>query len=471
MYIVKYILIWKLINMSVRKTVLLIAPVASFFTAFMFSSLNLALPAIQKDFSTDAVLLSWIATSYLLATAVFLVPVGKIADIYGHTRIFFSGIIIFTVFTFACAFAPTIYLLILMRVLQGIGAAMIATTSTSLLTLVFPPQERGKAIGLNVSCVYIGLSLGPFIGGFLIQYLGWHSIFLFVIPFGLFVAIIAFRFLRGLPKPVPASEPEKLDITGSIIYALTLVAFIYGSSHLPQISGFILMLLGIPCLILFVRRQLRITNPVFEIRLYKNNRVFAFSNVAALINYAGTNAVTFFLSLYLQYIKGLSPQQAGLLLVIQPLTQAVLSPLAGRISDKKEPAILSSSGMALSAVGLFMFIFLNENTSEIFIAVALLILGLGFALFAAPNTNAIMSSVEKKYYGIASASVSVMRLLGQMLSLAIATVFISIFVGKNQISPEFYPMFLQSVKFSFIIFTVLCAGGIFFSYSRGKVHD
>jgi MFS family permease len=219
-----------------------------------------------------------------------------------------------------------------------------------------------------------------------------------------------------------------------------------------------------------VKRQLAISNPVFEIRLFKNNRVFAFSNIAALINYAGTTALTFLLSLYLQYIKGMTPQQAGLLLIIQPVMMAVLSPYAGKISDKKEPALISSLGMALTALGLFILTFLKEDTSFILIMVALFILGLGFALFSSPNTNAVMGAVEKKYYGVASASVSTMRMLGQMLSMAIATVMISLFVGKNEITPAFYPLFLKSMNISFILFTALCTVGIIFSYSRGKVH-
>lgn len=452
---------------NIQKVVLIIATFGSFLTPFMMSALNIALPSIQKEFSANAVLLSWIATSYLLATAIFLVPIGKIADIYGRTRTYKYGMIVFTVVSFASGLAPTIKLLILMRVLQGIGGAMIMTTGVALLTSVFPPQERGKALGFNVSAVYIGLSLGPFIGGILTAGLGWRSIFLITAPLGLVVIYLIHKYLH---LEWAEAKEEKLDLPGSLLYALTLVALVYGSSLLPSTSGILLMLCGVPGFILFIRRQLAIPNPIFNVNLFKNSRTFAFSNVAALINYSATSALTFLLSLYLQYIKAMTPQEAGTVLIIQPIFMAVLSPYAGRLSDKKEPSLISSLGMACTALGLFMLTFLKEDTHLSLVICALIVLGLGFALFSSPNTNAIMSTVEKRYYGIASASVSTMRLLGQMLSMTIATLLISLLVGQNQITPEYFPMFLQSIHISFIIFTVLCTVGIFFSYSRGTVH-
>lgn len=452
---------------TIQRIVLVIVTFGSFLTPFMMSALNIALPAIQKEFAADAILLSWVATSYLLATAVFLVPIGKIADIHGRNRIYKWGMIVFTVVSFSAGLVPNMNLLIVMRVLQGIGGAMLMTTGMALLTSVFPPQERGRALGFNVSAVYIGLSLGPFIGGFLTQMLSWRSIFLLIAPLGLVVVFLIHRYLKD---EWADAKGEKLDIIGSLIYAVTLVALVYGSSLLPEIEGVVLMLCGIPGFFLFFRRQLSIPNPVFEVKLFRDNRVFAFSSIAALINYSGTIALTFLLSLYLQYIKAMSPQQAGLILIIQPVVMALVSPYAGKLSDKKEPALIASFGMGITAFGLFLLTFLSQNTPIALIVGALIIMGLGFGLFSSPNTNAIMSTVEQRFYGIASASVSTMRLLGQMFSMAIATLIISLYIGRNQITPDFYPMFLKSVKISFTLFSVLCAVGIFFSYSRGNVH-
>ena len=452
---------------TVQRIVLLVVTSGSFLTSFMVSALNIALPSIQKDFAADAVLLSWVATSYILATAIFLVPIGKIADIHGRNRIYKWGFVIFTLLSFSSGLVPSIELLIVTRVLQGIGGAMIMTTGMALLTSVFPPQQRGKVLGFTVSAVYIGLSLGPFIGGFLTQTFGWQSIFLLISPLGLIVIFLIQKYLKD---EWADAKGEKLDVIGSLIYAATLIALVYGSTLLPQTKGIVLMLCGIPGLVFFIKRQLTIPNPVFEVRLFQNNRVFAFSSVAALINYSGTTAVTFLLSLYLQYIKAMTPQQAGLILIIQPIIMALLSPYAGKLSDKKEPAVIASIGMACTALGLFLLTFLSQDTPLILIITALIILGLGFALFSSPNTNAIMSTVEKRYYGIASASVATMRMFGQMSSMAITTLIISLQVGKNQITPEFYPMFLKSIHISFILFTCLCVIGIYFSYSRGDVH-
>ncbi len=452
---------------SLQKIVLIISITGAFLAPFMASALNIALPSIQKDFSANAVTMTWIATAYLLSSSVFLVPMGKIADIYGRARIYRLGIIIFTFVALACALVPSIELLIALRIVQGLAGAMVMTTGMALLTSVFPPQERGKALGLNVSAVYIGLSVGPFVGGILTQSFGWHSIFVLTAVMGVLVSFLTIRYLK---TEFADAKDDKLDIPGSIIYALALVALVYGLSLLPGAMGIILIAVSIPGFVLFIKRQLSISNPVFDVRLFKNNRVFAFSNLAALINYCGPTAVTFLLSLYLQYIKALTPQQAGLVIIVQPIVMALLSPYAGRLSDKKEPAIIASIGMTATAAGLFMLSFLTLDTSLPFIIGALTVLGFGFALFSSPNTNAIMSTVERRYYGIASASVATMRLLGQMFSMAVATLAISIFIGNKPIIAANYPAFMTSIHIAFLIFTCLCTAGIFLSLYRGKVH-
>lgn len=288
-----------------------------------------------------------------------------------------------------------------------------------------------------------------------------------LVPLGVLITVLTITYVKS---DWADAKNDKLDIPGSLIFAVTLIALIYGSSILPDILGIILILFSIVCFVFFVKRQLKIPNPVLEIRLFQNNRVFAFSNVAALINYAGSYSVTFLLSLYLQYVQGMSSEHAGIILIIQPIIQSLISPMAGRLSDKKEPAKIASLGMAGTAAGLFLLSFIGPHTSLFLIIAALMVLGLGFALFSSPNTNAVMSSVDNHYYGIASASLSVMRVLGQMLSMATATLLISIFVGKNQITPEYYPQFIQSIRLAFLISACLCAVGIFFSFSRGKIH-
>lgn len=445
-----------------RVTALIVATIAAFFTPFMASAINIAIPSIGSEFAADVILLSWIPTAYLLAAAVFAVPFGRIADIYGMKKIFTYGIIIFTLASFLCAISPSIISLIIFRVLQGVGSAMIFVTGLAIITSVYPPRERGKAIGINIASVYIGLSMGPVLGGLLTQYFGWRSLFIAVIPLGLLVLALTVFKLEG---EWAECKGESFDIYGSIVYSIALVILIYGFSILPSHMGIILVILGIAGILAFAIFELRIKNPVFEVRLFKNI-TFGFSSLAALINYSATFAVVFLLSLYLQYIKGLSPQFAGLILVAQPAVMAFTAPIAGRLSDKFSPGLIASIGMAVTTLSLFFLIFLNNNTSFEYIIIVLIVLGIGLGLFSSPNTNAIMGSVERKFYGIASATVGTMRLIGQMLSMGIALLVFSLYIGNVQIVPSNYPELLISIKLVFIMCTVLCFGGIFASLAR-----
>ncbi|MDM7934447.1 MAG: MFS transporter, partial [Methanothrix sp.] len=325
----KWGVIPKLISMDVcqdertRGCVLVVAMLASFLPPFMASSINIALPAIGDEFSIDAVLLGWIATSYLLSSAVLMVPFGKYADIYGMKRIFILGLAVFTISSLLAAEAPSSLFLIASRVVQGIGAAMIFGTSTAILVRAYPIAERGRVLGINAASVYLGLSLGPFLGGLLTQYLGWRSLFLVSVPLGLVPLALAAFMLRD---ELAGEGEDELDLLGSLIYSIMLISVMYGFSRLPSALGAALVLGGFIVLLLLIRWESRVKSPVLDISLFRGNRVYAFSNLAALINYSATFSVTFLLSLYLQYIKGLQPDEAGLILVAQPLVMTLLSP-------------------------------------------------------------------------------------------------------------------------------------------------
>jgi MFS family permease len=326
---------------------------------------------------------------------------------------------------------------------------MMFSTTVAILTSLFPPQERGKVLGINVATVYVGLSLGPTLGGILTEQLGWRSIFLFNVPLGLAVIIFAFWKLKG---DWSDAKGEKFDLIGSIVYGIMLISIMYGFTKLPGYLGIVFIVFGVLSFCVFVLLETRIKNPVLDINLFKNSKSFAFSNLAALINYSATSAVGFILSLYLQYLKSLSPKDAGLVLLAQPATQAILSPIAGKLSDRIEPRIVASIGMGLTVIGLFLLIPLNENTSLTFMIVSLIFLGFGFALFSSPNTNAVMSSVEKRYYGVASGTLGTMRMTGQMLSMGIIMLIMSIYIGRVKITPEYFGLFLKSARTAFVIF-------------------
>lgn len=454
-------------NSNISKgVVLLVATISSFFTPFMGSAVNIALPPIAKEFGVDAVTLGWVATSYSLTAAMFLIPFGRIADIYGRKRIFTYGIIIYTIPCLLVTFCKSAIILIALRAIQGIGGAMTYGTGIAILVSVFPPGERGRALGINVASTYAGLSLGPILGGLLTQHFGWRSIFLTNVPLGL---IILVTVLWKLKSEWAEAKGENLDLAGSTIYGLSLAALIYGFSSLPAVWGVWLVAISVLGILSFIGWEIRAKSPVLNISLFRNNTVFSLSNLAALINYMATSAVTFLLSVYLQYNKGVSPEHAGLILVSQPFVMAVLSPVAGRLSDKLEPRVVASIGMALTTLGLSLLIFVDQDTSLQSILLSLVILGLGFALFSSPNTNAVMSSVEKRFYGVASGILGTMRLTGQMLSLGIVMLLFALFIGRAQITPEYYPLFLRTAKTAFTIFAVLCFGGIFASLARGRV--
>ena len=453
-------------NGTSKRVVLLVTTTASFLFPFMGSAVNIALPSIGKELSLDAITLGWIATAYLLSSATLLVPFGRIADIYGRKKIFTCGIVIFTLSSLFAGMANSATMLISCRVFQGIGGAMLAGTAVALLTTVFPANERGKVLGINVAATYIGLSLGPVLGGILTQHLGWRSIFFINVPLGLAVIGVVLWKLKG---EWTGAKGERFDFVGSVIYCLGLVALVYGFTLLPAMSGIWLIVGGVIGLSAFTRWEMRIRSPVLDISLFRNSKAFTFSNLAALINYSATFAVTFLISLYLQYVKGFNPQGAGLILVSMPAMQAIFSPLAGRLSDRIEPRLIASAGMALTTVGLIIFIFLNEETPLKLIIGNLILIGFGFALFSSPNTNAVMSSAPNTVYGVASATLATMRQVGMSFSMGVAMLMFALYIGRVQITPEYYPLFQESMKTSFIIFAVLCFGGIFASLARGKV--
>jgi MFS family permease len=314
--------------------------------------------------------------------------------------------------------------------------------------------------------VYLGLSLGPSLGGFLTQQLGWRSIFFVTVALGLVALTFVLRRLEG---EWAEARGESFDLMGSVIYALALVSLMVGVSRLPTALGGGLIALGALGLAFFVIWELKARSPVLNIRLLTSSRPFAFSNLAALINYGATSAVAFLLSLYLQYIKGLSPQQAGLVLIPQPVVQAVFSPMAGRLSDRIEPRIVASAGMAFTALGLILMILVTPTTPIAAIIARLILLGFGFALFSSPNMNAIMGSVPRRFYGVASGMLGTMRVMGQMLSQGVAMLLFALYIGPVAIAPELYPQFLTSMRAAFVIFSILCVAGILASLGRGSI--
>lgn len=446
-------------------SLLFIICLGSSLVPFMGSALNLALPYINKDLSLNAVMSGWIPTSYMLSTAILQIPSARIADMVGRRKVFLGGVVLLVIFSMLSGLATTGTSLLVYRFLSGIGSAMMFGTSTAILTSSIPAERRGKALGAISATVYFSLAAGPFLGGILTQYLDWHSIFFVTAAIALIVAIGGYLIIKEDWKE---EVKTKFDIVGSILFAVGLSSLIFGFSELPHIQGFVFIGVGIAVLLYFGIYEKKQEYPVFNIRVFLENKVFRLSSVSALINYSATFAISFMLSLYLQYVRGMSPRDAGLILIVQSVVQAVASLKSGSLSDKMSATFLATLGMSIIAVGLIGLCFISESTNLYFLGGLLVLLGLGFGIFSSPNTNIIMSSVEKKYYGLASATMGTMRLTGQAFSMGIAIMAISLIVGDVKLSPAVHNELIGSMRITFIICFVLCVCGIYASSVREK---
>jgi EmrB/QacA subfamily drug resistance transporter len=438
--------------------------ISGFLTPFIGASLNLALPAIGREFGMNVVSIGWVATAFLLAATVCLLPFGRLADIYGRKKLFLIGSSLFTLTCLASIFANSGHALIIIRIIQGMSCAMLWSTSTAILISVFPPQERGKAIGYNVAAVYLGSSMGPVLGGIMTQTWGWRSIFYLTTFLGAIVVIMCYTLLKQEWKEAAG---ESFDITGTIIYTLAIVSMLFGSTLFPQWQGYALTISGLGLIGFFCWFEDRQQHPVFNIDIMLKNRLFAMSNLAALLNYCAAFALPFLLSLYLQYVKGLQPRETGLILLSSPVMMMLGSPFAGRLSDRINPGVVTSLGMSMVAIALFILsLVIGMETSLVVIILLLMLFGTGLSLFSSPNTNAAMGALETKNLGVGSSVLSTMRTFGQMLSMGVSMFVLTIMVGKVKVSPEVLPQFITAAKMSCLIFGMLCVGGVFASLAR-----
>lgn len=397
-------------DLAANKNIFLAVMLSSFIVPFSGIALILSLPDIGKDYGIGAGDLGWVLEVFLLTSVILLLPMAKLADKFGKKHIFFLGIVIFTAASILALFLPGYTGLLLARFLQAVGAAMLFATGTAIIALIVPRKHRGQAMGWNIAMVNTGLSLGPVLGGFLNYYAGWRSLFFIFSLLGIFTALYA----KG------SLQQDWKNITGR-------------SNSLPW-------------------------------QLLSANRFFSFSLLTALLSYSATFAVSFLLSLYLQTSIGFSSREAGLLLLIQPVIMILLSPKTGALSDKYSPALLCSWGMGIIAISLLEFACSVYLGSFPAIIPGLLLLGGGFALFSAPNNNAIMGSVEKQHYSFASSLLGFSRMAGQMLSMSFVTLLLSLqftdLPAENTLDFK--------IIISLLLFAVLCICGIFASLTRQK---
>lgn len=460
-----------------QKFVILVVIITAFVTTFTGSALNLSIPDIGQQFGVSANFVGWLVTGYTLAVAAFSVPIGRLADITCRKTVLVTGLVIFVACCIAAVFSVSMIMLLIVRIIQGIGAAMIFSTNTAILVASFPGNMRGRVLGYSIASTYTGLSAGPVVGGFLNHNMGWKSIFILTGVLGATALIIAAAKLQkdrseSAENKIGKEDKASFDAKGNILFVGFIVLIMYGLSEMGNGSSgaitlaAVLTVVGVLLGILFVRHELTTDEPAVNVKLFRENIGYAFSNLSALLNYSATFAISYLISIYLQVVMGYSSQTAGLIMIFQPAIMAVLSPMMGRLSDKFSPFKMSSIGMGFCATGTAIFIFVGQNTGLVMIIVALVITGLGFSLFSSPNTNAVMSCVDKTEYGVASSILATMRSIGHTLSMVIVTIIVTRFMGNTPLASADPDVLVKVINTSFIVFTVICAVGVFISLKR-----
>lgn len=450
---------------SKQRMALAAVTACGFLTAFAFSGVNVALEKIASDLNLSAVALSWVTLACILATGALLMPMARVSDFRGRKTVFLFGLAGFALFCFASALAPNGRVLILTQALQGVAAAFLFSTTVAITTLSQPPQTRGRALGLQVSGVYLGITLGPVLGGILTQNLGWRGLFMVLGALNLVNFVVPLFTLRGVEWREAKTAP--FDVRGSAVWIVALSALIIGFSNLPGALGYGLIAAGILGLAGFVWVESRAQDPILNVDLLRRNRVFASANAALFINYAATTGMAFLMSLYLLYNRGLDAQTAGFVLVAGPFVQAAVSPVAGRLADRFEARLVASVGMAFCAVGLFALAFLKETTPYGFVIATLCVVGLGFGLFSSPIIHAVMGSVDRRYVSVAAATSSTMRVTGQSFSMGIVALVLAVIVGRHEISASDHVHLMTSIRTTFVVFASLCVIGVIASLAGG----
>ena len=397
--------------------------IGAFIAPFDGSVVAIALPKIGPALSLSFVAALWVQLRYLLVLTVALIPAGRLADTWGGLRLYRIGLVVFALASAAAGASTSAAWLLAARCAQGLGAALLSATATALVTEAFPEAERGKALGLNVTAVYLGLALGPALGGLLTEQLGWRSIFYVNVPVAAASLVLGWR-LTGDRHTGRHKARASLDLPGVGLLVGALAAGMVGVSLAPiwgwtAVSSLALMVGGAGGVVGLVAYESRRSEPFLDLGLFRRSRLFATANFAALANYMAFSAVTVLTSVFLEVVSGRSPEQAGLILVAAPAAMVALSWLAGRASDVVGSRWLASGGMAIIGAGLILLSELPAQPSMPRLVGDLVIVGVGMAAFSAPNTSAVMGSVPRAQLGVASGMLGTMRFLGQTLSIGV----------------------------------------------------
>ncbi len=469
-------------EVNYRRWVLLITCIGSMMAPLDSTIVSVSLPEISQDLGMSYAEIIWVPTAYLVTLAVMILVMGRVSDLYGRKRIFMAGFGIFTIGSLLCSISTSGNELVLFRIMQGFGAACFGATSTAIVTETYPSNERGKALGINSMAVYIGLSLGPPLGGVLTDTLGWRSIFYATVPLGVIVIALAQYKLKAIR---PAERKVRFDVPGLFLFAITLVSLLVALTLGEQVGWGSLEILGLFAVsivgfVVFVYIESKKgEGALLDPKLFTRNRLFAAANISAFLNYTSFFGVTFMISFYLQRVLGLTVLEAGVVLLIMPVTMAIVSPISGRLSDRLGSRALASGGMFLVAIAMVWMATLTVDSPVWRVELGLLLIGLGVGIFASPNTSAVMGSVEKRKLGIASGMLATMRCSGQATSLAVMGAIIATVAGAGSISGLFSgdtsgvavvaEDFVKGMDLAFLVSACIAIVGGITSLARGKM--
>jgi EmrB/QacA subfamily drug resistance transporter len=441
--------------------------IAQFMAPFMLTSVGVALPSLGRELGASAVQLGLVEQLYVLSLAMTMLTFGRLGDIAGQRRIFMAGLFVFTLMTFLLGYAGRIQTVMACRFAQGVGASMFLAGSMALVAAAYPPERRARKIGLVSAFTYAGLSIGPVIGGYVTLNFGWRHVFLLSVPIG--IAGLA-MCLFGMQEMEKNAQGEAMDWKGSLAYAASVGLIMTGAAHAKALLwGPPMIVIGALGLIVFVRMEIRRPSPLLDVTLLTRNRFFTLSCLAAMGNYAATFGIIFLMSLFLQYAKGLTPRQAGFVLLTQPLMQIGASLLSGRLAEKFDITKVATSGMLASSAGLLLAAVTSRAGVPLAaVVLELMLIGAGFGIFITPNSTAIMGSVERRQFGVASGMIGAMRTLGMAVSLTTISLIFSLVMGPAEITPRTLPAFLLSMRTGLVVYAIFSCLGVILSFSRGR---
>lgn len=376
---------------SLHWPVLAMVCLGAFIAPLGMASVNVAIPALAEDLSASGILVSWIPTAVLVANIVCMLPAGKLADLWGRKRVFQLGIWINALASIGASFASDMLWVLAMRFVQGTGSAMIFATSMAMLVSVYPAHRRGLPLGLNAACVYLGLTLAPALGGWVTQYLGWRFVFLMPLPLAAVVLALSYRAVKGDWREAGGGA---FDWRGALLLAAWALTLVLGLTYLTHWWGALTLAASALLIGGFVWLQARLPAPLIRVQMFAESKLFSMSLLAALFMYASNYPLGFLLSLYLQYVLGLSAAQAGQVMLSQALAMACVAPFAGKLADFVPARVLASAGCALTLIGFYLLHQLQLTSTAAYVGGALVLVGVGFGLFSSPNNHAVMHAAR-----------------------------------------------------------------------------